>query len=575
MRARELLLVLDNFEHVLPAAELVAELLDEAAGLRVLVTSRVTLRLRGEQRFQVEPLAADTASGPAVELFLQGARAVDRRFAADGDALTVIARICQALDGLPLAIELAAARAEALTVEEIAAQLSEPLTIGAGALRDLPDRQQTVERALQFSYKLLSDESKRVFRAASIFQATFTREALAAVSGAVELDELLEGSLVHPAATPGRFRMLQLVRAFGRERLAANGEAEAVSAARSRYLADRYAGVAAEEVPVEPGRTAREMGPDHADIWAAIADAVAAGDGPTAVTLARALQPIWMTSFLEESGEIVDMVLGAFTVPAADELHLLKMAGFANFYRPSTTNWTLRRVRRAAELGLVGPQVAGLSNLIIQALSRRDIDDARALRDELLPLLDDPELPVRTRAAGMVAAGWFAYNEMSFDTAVDFGERSVAAAASDGHPHMLTMARLLLLHARSARDGTIALDALTEIVEGARTVAIADVSAFALLTAARYSVAFDKALAGELLAQADRLLVTLGGDPWPEREDKQATLAILGLSDVAPLLARTPARETGEILSELAQWLAARPQGEAAPFAAPPPLRVC
>jgi hypothetical protein len=67
----------------------------------------------------------------------------------------------------------------------------------------------------------------------------------------------------------------------------------------------------------------------------------------------------------------------------------------------------------------------------------------------------------------------------------------------------------------------------------------------------------------------------MGGDPWPELENKQATLAILGLSDVTPLLARTPARETGEILSELAQWLAARPPGEAAPFAAPPPLRVC
>jgi predicted ATPase/DNA-binding SARP family transcriptional activator len=575
LRSRELLLVLDNFEHVLPAAELVAELLDDAAGLRVLVTSRVTLRLRGEQRFQVEPLAADTAGGPAVELFLQCARAVDRRFAADGDALTVIARICHALDGLPLAIELAGARAQALTVEEIAAQLSEPLTIGAGALRDLPDRQQTVERALQFSYKLLSDESKRVFRAASIFQDTFTREALAAVSGAVELDELLEGSLVHLAATPGRFRMLQLVRAFGRDRLAASGELGAVTAARCRYFADRYAVVAADEVPVEPGRVAREMGPDHADIRAAIADAIAAGDDRTAVTLARALQPIWMTSFLEESGGIVDAVLGAFTVPAADELHLLKMAGFANSYRPRNSYWTLRRVRRAGELGHVGPRVAGLSNLITQALSRRDIDDARALRDELLPLLDNSQLTVRTRAAGMCAAGWCAYSEGSFDTAVDFGERSVAAAASDGHPHMLTMARQMLVQARSARNGTIALGALTEIVEGARTVAIADLCVATFLIVARYSVAFDQALAGELLAHADRLFATMGGDPWPELENKQATLAILGLSDVTPLLARTPARETGEILSELAQWLAARPPGEAAPFAAPPPLRVC
>jgi hypothetical protein len=333
--------------------------------------------------------------------------------------------------------------------------------------------------------------------------------------------------------------------------------------------------VAADEVPVEPGRVAREMGPDHADIRAAIADAIAAGDDRTAVSLARALQPIWMTSFLEESGGIVDAVLGAFTVPAADELHLLKMAGFANSYRPRNSYWTLRRVRRAGELGHVGPRVAGLSNLITQALSRRDIDDARALRDELLPLLDNSQLTVRTRAAGMCAAGWCAYSEGSFDTAVDFGERSVAAAASDGHPHMLTMARQMLVQARSARNGTIALGALTEIVEGARTVAIADLCVATFLIVARYSVAFDQALAGELLAHADRLFATMGGDPWPELENKQATLAILGLSDVTPLLARTPARETGEILSELAQWLAARPPGEAAPFAAPPPLRVC
>ncbi len=276
LQARELLLVLDNFEHVLGAAALVAELLEQSRGLKVLVTSRERLRLRGEHRFEVEPLATEGAGGdvtgaPAVELFVEGARAVDRKFAPTDAMISRIGDICRALDGLPLAIELAAARSGILPVEEIAAQLADPLSIGTEELQDLPERHQTLAATIRWSYELLSPDAQRALRAASTFQGPFTRDALDAVAEAPfshELDHLLEASLVHDGGVRGRFRLLELVRAFGREQLTEAGEAEAAHNAHGHYYATRYAEVAADEHPAESGPVAREMAPDHADLRA-------------------------------------------------------------------------------------------------------------------------------------------------------------------------------------------------------------------------------------------------------------------------------------------------------------------
>ena len=151
LRERELLLVIDNFEHLLAAAVLPAELLGVASRLRVLVSSRTPLRIRGEHVFEVSPLplpASDTDEGvaesPAVQMFLQCALASNRNLAVDVSLARTVAGICRTLDGLPLAIELAASRASVLAPGQIAEQLTQPLSIGRRALRDLPDRQQSL-----------------------------------------------------------------------------------------------------------------------------------------------------------------------------------------------------------------------------------------------------------------------------------------------------------------------------------------------------------------------------------------------------------------------------------------------
>ena len=162
VRARELLLVLDNFEHLLAAAVLVTDLVAQAPQLRVLISSRTPLQVRGEQVFELEPLGlpdgestADIARSPAVQLFRQCAVAANRKLQIDSAFTRTVGTICTALDGLPLAIELAASRSRSLSVDQIARQLERPLSVGQRGLRDLPERQQTLQATIEWSYDLL------------------------------------------------------------------------------------------------------------------------------------------------------------------------------------------------------------------------------------------------------------------------------------------------------------------------------------------------------------------------------------------------------------------------------------
>ena len=248
--------MIDNFEHLLAAAVLVSELIEMAPSIQVLVTSRSALRIRGERLFKVEPLGLPLersrdaiVQSPAVQLFMQRALAVDPELQLDGADHTAIAAICTALDGLPLAIELAAARCQLLTVAQIREQLSQPLSIGERGLRDLPDRQQTLHATMAWSYQLLTATAQSVLRCAGVFLGGFTAPGLEYVTGrtiGTELAELREASLVRRQTDPGRFELLELVRAFALGLSESTGETAQACARHEQYFADVVAPISAE-----------------------------------------------------------------------------------------------------------------------------------------------------------------------------------------------------------------------------------------------------------------------------------------------------------------------------------------
>ena len=246
LRDSRMLLVLDNFEQVAPAAVGLSELLQHAPGIKVLVTSRETLRVRAEKVFPVPPLslphpedpASVIAESEAVALFADRARAVRPEFAVTDQNASTIAEICLRLDGLPLAIELAAARLNVFTPSDLLERLRERLDIlGAGG-RDLPDRQRTLWGAIGWSYELLDSNEREVFELLSVFSATDLRalEAVAAeVLGGVDaldtLGSLVDKSLVRRAEMEltQRFSMLLMIKEFAESKLAESPEREAAA----------------------------------------------------------------------------------------------------------------------------------------------------------------------------------------------------------------------------------------------------------------------------------------------------------------------------------------------------------
>jgi predicted ATPase/DNA-binding winged helix-turn-helix (wHTH) protein len=237
------LLVLDNFEQVLPAAKFVADTLEACPALKILVTSRACLRIYGEQEFPVAPLAQNSA----VELFAQRAAAAWPGFAITEENGAAIREICSRLDGLPLAIELAAARTKVLSPRDILDRLQSRLQLLTGGALDLPERQQTLRKTIDWSYELLNEAEKKLFRRLSVFVGGCTFEGAEAVCNTsrdlgVELFEglssLVDKNLVQrvdPSEAETRFAMLETIREYALECLGTAGELHATRRALSAY----------------------------------------------------------------------------------------------------------------------------------------------------------------------------------------------------------------------------------------------------------------------------------------------------------------------------------------------------
>lgn len=235
------LLLLDNFEHVVEAASLIAHLLAEAPTLKALVTSRESLKIGGEWEFQVPPLLDEREPVPiedlgqhdAVRLFVARAQAVDRTFALTSDTLPFVSEICRRVDGLPLAIELAAARVKSLPPAALLARLDQRLPLLSGERRDSPERQQTLRSAIAWSYRLLSPSEQALFRRLGVFVGGFTLATAEEVAGeiggdlVINLVSLVDKSLVRQVEGTGtepRYGMLETIREFAAEQLVAGGE---------------------------------------------------------------------------------------------------------------------------------------------------------------------------------------------------------------------------------------------------------------------------------------------------------------------------------------------------------------
>jgi predicted ATPase/DNA-binding CsgD family transcriptional regulator/Tfp pilus assembly protein PilF len=339
LRRRELLMLLDNFEQVLAAAPVVADLLAACSRLTILVTSRIPLRLRWEHELLVPPLqlpdptvpqtAAAIANVPAVRLFAERARAVSPTFAlTDGNAAAV-ARVCIRLDGLPLAIELAAARTRVLAPEAMLRQLAESEAGRAGSLRlltdgprDLPARQRTLRDAITWSYTPLDEVERRLLRRLAVFAGGCTHEAAAAVCDATweTIGSLVEKSLVRQdvlADQVPRLRMLETIRELALEQLQASDEAATIAARHTAYFLE----LAEQAEPEMRGHGEavwlERLDRERENLQAVERRAVARGDAETRIRLGAALWRYWsFRSDAEGARERVESALAfAKTIP--------------------------------------------------------------------------------------------------------------------------------------------------------------------------------------------------------------------------------------------------------------------
>jgi predicted ATPase/DNA-binding CsgD family transcriptional regulator len=312
LRSRQMLLLLDNCEHVLAeTAALVSTVLAACPAARVLATSRVPLRVQGEQELPVEPLqlpledagatGETLARNDAVRLFLERARAIDPDLPMSVASLTHVAEICRLLDGLPLAIELAAARTRTLSPAAIRTRLERRLPLLTGGFRDAPVRQRTIRDTIAWSYDLLTPDDQALFRQLSVFSGGFTLEAVQAVAGTAEIDllpaleRLVEHHLVRRLASEGdpRFTLLETIREYGLERLAEAAEDDAVQQAHAAHFVAFAEQAAPELHGPDEGSWLDRLEVELPNLRATLAWLEARGDEQTMLRLAGAMEWFW------------------------------------------------------------------------------------------------------------------------------------------------------------------------------------------------------------------------------------------------------------------------------------------
>jgi predicted ATPase len=502
------LLVLDNFEQVLTAGPGVAELLAACPALDVLVTSREPLHVAAECEHRIDPLA----DAEAVALFTQRARAAQR----DVELGDAVGEICRRLDRLPLALELAAARVKVLEPAALLERLRLHLPVLGTGGGDVPERQRTLSAAIAWSYDLLSPGEGRQFARLSVFAGGATLDAAEAICEA-DLDTL--ASLVDKSLlrrTGERYWMLETIREFAAERLAASGEADTL---RARH-ADWFAALGQRAQPHLRARTAQlwteRLAAEHANLRAALAWALEQPGGDLAWRLTGAVWRVWFTRGRWSEGARWLGATLARPLPADATLAIEPLWGAAliAIWVDDLETATARtgELRELAErLGDTRGRAAAAQLAGILAAAVDDTARARALGEESIAL---------ARAAGdrwLVSTsvnnvGDALMNDGDLAGAAERFAESLAIAREDGEPYRITLALTNLGEiALEEGDGERALALAVEALEVSRDAAILDQTAGALLVIALALVPADPERGVRVLAAADAALRAAGG----------------------------------------------------------------
>ena len=399
LEGRQLLLVVDNFEQVVEAAPSLATIVGASPSLKVTVTSRTRLRVSGEQELPLEPLGPDAA----LSVFLERARAVRPDFAPDEAELAASAEICDHLDCLPLAIELAAVRVKLLSPSGILDRLAHPLELLTSGSRDAPDRHRALRDTIGWSFELLGDAEQTLFRRLSVFAGGCTLEAVEDVCGGdlETIGSLVDESLVRSDGE--RFAMLETIREYALEALEASTEADEIRRAHAAY----YLGVARAAVPGLAGsdqalwRTRLEA--DHGNLRAAIRWSLDAGDAETALQLCVYLARFWLErGYLSEGRLWLDEALATATEGSPTRARALTASGVLSHYQADYDHAeelcgsALELSRALGDPKGVAEAVTGLA---LVKRTRGDYGEAEALFREALSIyeeLGDEEGTART-----------------------------------------------------------------------------------------------------------------------------------------------------------------------------------
>jgi predicted ATPase/class 3 adenylate cyclase/DNA-binding CsgD family transcriptional regulator/Tfp pilus assembly protein PilF len=412
LREQHLLLLLDNFEQIVSAAPIVTALLAAAPRVHALVTSRAALHLSGEHEFVVPPLSLpDLRDLPppdrlseygAVSLFIARAQAVHSAFALTAENAPFIAAICQQVDGLPLAIELAAGRSKLLSPQALLPRLQSRLTLLVGGARDLPVRQQTLRQTIDWSYDLLEEHEQRLFRRLAVFVGGCTLEAAEAIChGQRDLEEdLLDGVarlvdqslLRHETQANGepRLLLLETIRDYGLERLKASGEADTLRRQHATFFLQLALEADAKSRSAEQSLWYNRLEADHDNLRAALRWTLERKEAEMGLQLAGGLYSLWrLRDHLREGRNWLAQVLAqpgaqARTAARAQALRALGFLAFVQGDFPEAQRLLEQSVSIGRELGAAGRRelAHALATLAHVSLLQGHLSAARELAEE-------------------------------------------------------------------------------------------------------------------------------------------------------------------------------------------------